>query len=134
MRDGTGDLEARIEEAVGTLYDPCSLTAAMPVTIVDLGIVRSISVDAQGDVRIRIGTTSPACLLCPSVIHRGLKETVAAVPGVRSVELSVDPTFVWTPEAMNQEVRDELDRRREASAERLGLRPQAWRDHVAERG
>lgn len=131
MEVSAGSLEESVRDAVGSLYDPCSLTAAMPVTIVDLGIVRSVHVDDEGNVEIKIGTTSPGCLLCPSVIWRGLQETVGAIPGVRSVKLSVDPTFFWTPEQMNQETRRKLDERRDEVAERLDLRPQSWREQVA---
>ena len=122
---------ARVRTALESIYDPCSLSAAMPVNIVDLGLVRSVTEDAEGNVEIGIGSTSPGCVLCPSVIWRGIEETVTAIPGVRSVHMSMDTDFVWTPANMNEEARKALDARRQAVIERWGFRPQQWKRSVA---
>lgn len=121
----------RVRAALESIYDPCSFSAVMPVNIVDLGLVRSVTVDDEGDVEIRIGATSPGCVLCPSVIWRGVQETVAALDGVRSATVSMDTEFFWTPADMKEETRRALDARRQLVAERDNYRPQEWRRAVA---
>src|SRR3989304_4808127 len=92
----------RVRTALESIYDPCSFSAAMPVNIVDLGLVRSVTVDGEGNVEGRIGATSPGCVLCPSVIWRGIQEVVATIPEVRSASVAVDTDFFWTPANMKE--------------------------------
>lgn len=124
---------ASVRKELDAIYDPCSLSAAMPVSIVDLGLVRSVTADEEGNVEVTVGATSPGCVLCPTVMWRGVQEVVTKVDGVRSANLRVDTDFFWTPAAMNQDVRAALDARRAEVAERDRYRPQEWRRVAAER-
>ena len=56
--------------------------------IVDLGMVRGVEVSAAGDVRLEIALTIAGCPL-RAQIERDVRGSVGAVPGVRTIELSM---------------------------------------------
>ena len=56
--------------------------------IVDLGMVRGVEVSAAGDVRLEIALTIAGCPL-RAQIERDVRGSVGALPGVRTVELSM---------------------------------------------
>lgn len=99
---GVTQLEARLIEAVSTVYDP-----EIPVNIYELGLIYDIDVRPGGDVHIAMTLTSPACPVAGSL--PGEVETRAAeVDGVGevTVELVWDPP--WTPDRMSEAARLEL--------------------------
>jgi ATP-binding protein involved in chromosome partitioning len=56
--------------------------------IVDLGMVGDIEVSAEGDVRVEVALTIAGCPL-RSQIDRDVRGSIGALPGVRSVDLSM---------------------------------------------
>jgi ATP-binding protein involved in chromosome partitioning len=56
--------------------------------VVDLGMVRSVEISREGDVRVEVVLTIAGCPL-RGQIERDVRATVGAMPGVRSVELSM---------------------------------------------
>jgi FeS assembly SUF system protein len=98
----TASLEARIVEALQTVYDP-----EIPVNIYEIGLVYDIAVDADGGVRITMTLTSPMCPVAES-LPGDVERAVAAVEGVTSVavELVWDPP--WGPELMSEAAKLEL--------------------------
>ncbi len=98
----TDSLEARIVEALHTVYDP-----EIPVDIYEIGLVYDVAVDAAGAVRIAMTLTSPMCPVAES-LPGDAERAVAAVEGVSSVavELVWDPP--WGPEMMSEAAKLEL--------------------------
>lgn len=97
--DAPADLEARVIEAIKTVYDP-----EIPVNIYELGLIYRISVQEQSRIEIAMTLTSPACPVAGSL--PGEVETrVREVDGVSdaSVELTWDPP--WTPDKMSEEAK-----------------------------
>ncbi len=97
-----GMLEARICDALSTVYDP-----EIPVNIYELGLIYNVDIDAGANVAIDMTLTSPACPVAGSL--PGEVETrVREVDGVSDVkvELVWDPP--WTPDRMTEAARLEL--------------------------
>ncbi|MDA8312349.1 MAG: Mrp/NBP35 family ATP-binding protein [Actinomycetota bacterium] len=74
--------EAEVLERLRAVVDP-----ELGDDIVDLGMVRAVSVSESGDVRVAIALTIARCPL-RAQIERDVQGRVEAIPGVRSVELS----------------------------------------------
>jgi metal-sulfur cluster biosynthetic enzyme len=118
---------AAIREALEAVTDPCSTATAHPVSIVDLGLVRSITIDDQRMVRIDLGTTGPSCLYYPTIAST-VARVVSELPGVAEVDVRHDRSFKWDESAMDDEARQ---RRADGLLHHATspIRPQQWREN-----
>jgi FeS assembly SUF system protein len=80
-------LKEQIIEVLRTIYDP-----EIPVNIYELGLIYDLDVAPDGNVKIRMTLTSPACPVAESLPPE-VENSVAAVPGVTNVDLEL----VWDP-------------------------------------
>lgn len=95
-------LHAAIVDALRGIYDP-----EIPVNIYDLGLIYTIDIDDQANVKLDMTLTSPGCPVAqtfPGTVEAG----VSGVEGVSSaeVELVWDPP--WTPDLLTDEVKLQL--------------------------
>lgn len=95
-------LKTAIIEALKGIYDP-----EIPVNIYDLGLIYTIFIDAQAQVKIEMTLTTPGCPVAqtfPSMVEN----VVNNVEGVSeaSVELVWDPP--WTSENMSEAAKLQL--------------------------
>jgi metal-sulfur cluster biosynthetic enzyme len=120
-------LAAAVRDALGTVFDPCSLTVGTPISIVDMGLVTRIDADLDGRVRIAIRTTSPLCTLIGSIAEAA--ETRARqVPGVTAAEVRMLRQAGWTEREMTDRGRAVLHRQRR----QMTVRPREWQQrHTA---
>jgi len=95
-------LRDQIEEALRTVFDP-----EIPVNIFELGLVYEVKVEGEGEVRITMTLTAPACPAAGEIIF-DVKQKVEAIDGVKDchVQLTFDPP--WTKEMMSEEAKLEL--------------------------
>ncbi len=91
--------------ALGRVIDP-----EIGISIVDLGLIDSLHVNASGDVYAAIALTIPECPVVSQLGTQAAKEVIA-VPGVRKVRVRLDPTLPWDPSRLSPEAR-ELYRKR----------------------
>jgi FeS assembly SUF system protein len=96
------DVENEIVEALKTVFDP-----EIPVNIYELGLIYDIDIQAEGVVQVKMTLTSPGCPVAGSLPGE-VKDKVAGVPGVTSVDVELvwDPT--WNPSMMSEAARLEL--------------------------
>lgn len=96
-----GVSEAEIWKVLETVEDP-----ELPITVTDLGLIRSVTVEG-GRVRIRLVPTFSACPAI-EVMRRDIHRKVLTVSGVEDV--SVDLTFEepWTMARMSDRGRARL--------------------------
>ena len=98
--------EARVREALGTVYDP-----EIPASIVELGLVYLAHVEPLPEgghkVIVRMTLTAPGCGI-GGVLLDDVRRTVGAIPGVKEVdvELVFDPP--WDPSMMSEAARLQL--------------------------
>lgn len=117
---------AHVRDALAQVYDPCSVGVGTPLNIVDMGLVRSCTVDDAGVAHIVIGTTTPVCMMIANLVA-AIEDAMAATPEVRGVEVEIDPDAVWTPELMSEPARVRLDAgRRDLLRNRPDLVPRRW--------
>jgi len=96
------NMREKIEAALKTVFDP-----EIPVNIYDLGLVYEIKMEDQGNVRIRMTLTAPACPVAGDIV-REVQTKVEEIPGIMDchVQLTFDPP--WNREMMTEEAKLEL--------------------------
>jgi len=101
---GTEDsaLEPGIVEALRSVYDP-----EIPVNIFELGLIYDLRISEDGAVKVIMTLTAPSCPVAEE-IPRWVKEAVAAVDGVTSVDIDLVWEPFWKPEYMAEEARLQL--------------------------
>jgi metal-sulfur cluster biosynthetic enzyme len=109
--------EEDVMSALDLVVDPCSQSWQRPLSIVDLGLVRRVTVDTRGTARVEISLTTPFCLAI-TVIMQAIEQRVGEVAGVNEVEVTIDPRVVWTIELMTDEGRERLLAHRRRDADR----------------
>ena len=89
-------------DACRTVFDP-----EIPVNIFDLGLIYTIDISEDADVKIIMTLTAPGCPVAGEM-PGWVMDAVDAVPGVRAVdvEMTFDPQ--WGMEMMSDEARLEL--------------------------
>ena len=95
--------ELKIIEIIKTIYDP-----EIPVNIFDLGLIYSIDIDKENDVKINMTLTSPFCPVAESLPEE-VRKKVEAMNETKSakVEVTFDPP--WNMDMMSDEARVKLN-------------------------
>ena len=95
-------MREQIEAVLRTVFDP-----EIPVNIYDLGLVYEIQVGDNGNIKITMTLTAPACPVAGEIV-RDVQLKVEEIPGVLDchVQLTFDPP--WTREMMSEEAKLEL--------------------------
>jgi metal-sulfur cluster biosynthetic enzyme len=116
------DLPAKsIEEALGRVYDPCSVAAGKPRSLIDMGLVLGWHVTGPGRLHLDLCVTFTGCTMAPHFIEAARRELLQ-LEGIEAVDIEVDTSFFWTPDRMSP------DPEPPAGAE--PPEPQAWRRRV----
>lgn len=91
-----------IYEKLRTVFDP-----EIPVNIVELGLIYSVTINDDGYVNLSMTLTAPACPVAGEII-REVDEKIREVEGVTdaNVMLTFDPP--WTRDRMSEEAKLEL--------------------------
>lgn len=123
-------LEEKVRRALAAVFDPCSVAANAPLSILDMGMVTSLEVGEDGGVSIAIRATTLMCTLI-ACIGEAVEKAIREVPGVTVVEVRIDGAASdWTEASMTEAGRRILAERRRRSLEISPVRPQAWRDRL----
>jgi metal-sulfur cluster biosynthetic enzyme len=104
-----------VRERLNTVIDPCSAAAGAPAGLVDMGLIRAVTVcnGADGvEVNVSVRVTHPSCMMAPIFLAQvqGLD-----LEGVSAIHASLDTGFDWTEEDMTPEYRSRLGERRRSS-------------------
>ncbi len=104
IRPSTTDhpLYDSIVEACRTVFDP-----EIPVNIFDLGLVYTIDIAEEGDVRVTMTLTAPGCPVAGEM-PGWLAEAIEPLPGVKTVEVEITWDPPWGMDMMSDEARLEL--------------------------
>jgi FeS assembly SUF system protein len=100
--DDVKDLEARVVDALKTVYDP-----EIPVDIWELGLIYGIEITPERDVTVRMTLTSPSCPAAEQIPPE-VEQKVGAVDGVRSARAEIVWEPMWTKELMSEVARLKL--------------------------
>lgn len=102
---GTGLTDA-VRDALHRVVDPCSIATGVPVSIVDMGLVLEVAVDGP-TAHVQLCVTAPICLQITNILAK-VEEMVAEVPGIETVNCTVDAAYEWMPSMMAQSARRDL--------------------------
>ena len=91
-----------VVEACRTVYDP-----EIPVNIYDLGLVYTIDINVENDVRLIMTLTAPGCPVAGEM-PGWLNDAIEPVEGVKSVEVELTWDPPWGMDMMSDEARLEL--------------------------
>jgi FeS assembly SUF system protein len=96
-------LKEKVTEALKDIYDP-----EIPVNIYDLGLIYGLTTNKQGEVRVEITLTSPACPVAQT-FPQTVQERLLQVPQVTlvAVELVWEPP--WTKDRMTETAKLQLN-------------------------
>ena len=101
-----------VQTAIGTVIDPCSRFNGVPLSLTELGMVKSVKTSGS-TVQIRLLLDDPTCLYTFEIQHE-LRKALSAVAGVESIELELVADELWTPDRVQPQARALLDERRAA--------------------
>jgi metal-sulfur cluster biosynthetic enzyme len=110
--------ERLIAEILASVPDPCSVAAGAPLGLLDMGLVRSWTIDDEDHLSVILDITSPACMMAGHFILDA-ETRLAEVPGIRSVSVRVEPSFEWSEERLTPRGAEILARRRQLARERI---------------
>lgn len=96
------DIGENIIKALKTVFDP-----EIPVDIYELGLVYDVQIYEDGDVKVVMTLTTPNCPVAES-LPQEVKEKVAAVENVKSVDLELTFEPSWNKDMMSEEAKFEL--------------------------
>ena len=91
-----------IIKALKTVFDP-----EIPVDIYELGLVYDVQISEDGDVKVVMTLTTPNWPVAES-LPQEVKEKVAAVENVKSVDLELTFEPSWNKDMMSEEAKFEL--------------------------
>jgi FeS assembly SUF system protein len=92
-------LQDQVVTALRKVFDP-----EMPVNIYELGLIYHCSVDAEGQVALRMTLTAPNCPVA-GTLPGEVERAVRAVPGVTDVKLELVFDPPWTKARMSEAAR-----------------------------
>jgi metal-sulfur cluster biosynthetic enzyme len=106
-------LESRIMDALASISDPCMAAAALPMSIVELGLIESVRVGA-GEIAVRVMFTEVGCPFTHRVMNSIISVIEDLAPGHQVV---VEPIWSepWTENRLSPLARAKF------SAARRGL-------------
>ncbi len=95
-------LYEQIVEACRTVYDP-----EIPVNIYELGLIYTIEINDQNEVRVIMTLTAPGCPVAGDM-PGWVAEAIEPIPGVKQVDVDLTWEPPWGMEMMSDEARLEL--------------------------
>jgi metal-sulfur cluster biosynthetic enzyme len=111
-------LTAAVEERLAGVVDPCSTASVLSMSIVELGLVRDVTLDEEV-LTVHLRLTSPSCVMV-GYIAREVIARLGDLPGVTEVRLAPDEGLDWDPSMMDPRVAEE----RHTRLQLLELSPQ----------
>ena len=86
--------EADVREVLDEIKDPCSVAASVPMGLSEMGLIKSVQIDPDGNVEIELRLTSPFCEMIGFMKSEALAK-VGALAGVEGVTVRHDSGFDW---------------------------------------
>ena len=95
-------LYENIVESIRTVYDP-----EIPVNIFDLGLIYTVEINEDSEVRVLMSLTAPGCPVAGEM-PGWVAEAIEPLPGVKLVEVELVWEPPWGMDMMSDEARLEL--------------------------
>jgi metal-sulfur cluster biosynthetic enzyme len=98
------DRRTAVMEALRTVYDPCCQEKGL--SVVDMGLVRSIAVDGD-QARVELLLTTGWCPFAANLIGM-ISERIQALPGLSAADVEVVWDEPWTVDRLSDTARQQL--------------------------
>ncbi len=95
-------LRARVVDVLRTVYDP-----EIPVNVYDLGLIYSIDVDEEKNVKVDMTLTAPNCPAADFIME-DVRMKIEGIEEVKSLDLQLVFEPEWDREMMSEEAKLEL--------------------------
>ena len=92
----------QIVEACRSVYDP-----EIPVNIYELGLIYTIDINDENEVRVLMSLTAPGCPVAGEM-PGWLADAIEPIPGVKQVDVQLTWEPPWGMEMMSDEAKLEL--------------------------
>lgn len=92
-------IEDRIRAELDRITDPCSVAAGAPAGLVEMGLVRNLTVTPAPDgaeVRLTIAVTEPGCLMGAAFAAQA-RDRLSALAEIGAVLVDIDHDADWLP-------------------------------------
>jgi metal-sulfur cluster biosynthetic enzyme len=96
---------AQIEAALRTVIDPCCRDRE--ISVVDMGLVRDVAVDPDGNVEVELMLTSGWCPFQTDLLDE-VGAAVRALPGVGDARVTIGLTEAWSRDRLSDDARRKL--------------------------
>ncbi|MGU3374471.1 SUF system Fe-S cluster assembly protein [Chryseobacterium sp. M5A1_1a] len=100
--DQIADIGEEIISVLKTVYDP-----EIPVDIYELGLIYDVQISDDADVKIIMTLTTPNCPVAET-LPQEVKDKVAGVENINSVDLELTFEPSWNKDMMSEEAKFEL--------------------------
>lgn len=97
-----GSLEARVLDAIRTVFDP-----EIPVNIYELGLIYDLAVSAEGKTDVIMTLTSPSCPVA-GTLPGDVETRIKGVQGVSDVKVELTWEPAWNPDMMTEAAKLQL--------------------------
>jgi metal-sulfur cluster biosynthetic enzyme len=102
----TEALERDVLACLHQIKDPCSVATGHPLHLEEMGLVKSIEVDAgAGRAAVDLRLTSPTCVMVGYFVTEIQKLVKETLPEIDDVDVTFDRGFDWTPDMMSERVK-----------------------------
>lgn len=95
------------------IYDPCSMALGLNVGLVEMGLVRELTLERGPlgwEISLRLRLTSPGCQYF-FYFQQEIEARLLRHPDISQVRVTWDPQLDWTPEDMAPSARERIERR-----------------------
>ena len=96
------EVKEQVIEILKTCYDP-----EIPVDIWELGLIYAVEVEENGDTRVEMTLTSPACPVAESLPIE-VEQKVKSVPATGAVKIDLVWEPMWTKDMLSESAKLKL--------------------------
>lgn len=94
----------RVRERLRDVVDPCTAANGSHLDVVEMGLLADLTV-AEGDVRVDLRLTTPACHMVPYFVVE-IEDRLEPLDGVDSVTVETDDGMQWSEDMMTDAARE----------------------------
>lgn len=94
----------RVREQLDTVVDPCSAAHGTNLSILDMGLLKSLTIDGTA-VTVELRLTTPGCMMISYFVDE-IEAAVGDLSGVSTVTVETDSGLEWRPKMMTEQAHE----------------------------
>jgi metal-sulfur cluster biosynthetic enzyme len=109
-------LRAQVLQTLNGIIDPCSAASAIPAGLVDMGLIRQLSIETGTErgwrCEVKLCVTHALCMMT-GVFVSEIERRLGELSDLTDVRVELDHATIWTEELMSEDYRSRLQELRE---------------------